>query len=176
MSDLDKLMIKYDDRGMSEAKKVAARVHLQRLASGSLNITSMETVVKWLRSSPNCPRTIRELGDLIAHPENRNKGPIKDKLEHCYFALVYRFVVNPEYGPDPQISLDAGFVENLIISTAKIMNPSIVRSELGMILNDAKSIGIDACKKINFIQRDYYHVHKNYSKKEERVLTILQNQ
>src|SRR4051812_21883068 len=68
---------------MAQPSELRRRV--ERLLSGEFHSDDLTRLFLWLRERPaNCGPAVREIGDFVAHSNERTKGAVTDELKDIF--------------------------------------------------------------------------------------------
>jgi hypothetical protein len=70
------------------------RVRVERLLKGDFRVDDLSTLFLTLRNRSNCPEVVREIGDFVAHQDERTKGITTDSVRDFFTTLRYQLQFN----------------------------------------------------------------------------------
>src|SRR5262245_16930541 len=70
------------------------RVRVERLLRGDFRIDDLSTLFLALRDRSNCPEVVAEIGDFVAHQDERTKGITTNSVRDFFTTLRYQWQFN----------------------------------------------------------------------------------
>jgi len=130
----------------SNPKKMLVRRAIERLLEGSRKVEDLHRVMLWLRTRSFGFHSVKEIGDGIAHSDERDQGLLFDRVRDFYFAWDYFQQHALQEVPHP--TPDKASISRVVEATIRRCDHTNVRKQLGFGLKTASRAARSAIGKL----------------------------
>lgn len=107
----------------------AVRARVERMLKGDYRVEDLTRIFLWMRTRSYGRQTVREVGDFVAHADERTKGIGTDATRDFFAALRHSV---PNLGKSNNLSDFPPSFRDAIVANFRLLDPEIVRRDTGL--------------------------------------------
>ncbi len=141
------------------------RKHVQTLLSGKCDKPALSELFLFVRSRCDGRQTVQDIGDFIAHPQQRNKGITTDTVRDFFTILIFKF-------RDDNKIIPANF-EEVLRALVRQIDRGILKRDTGLNKPEVEKMIPELLDLFSKNDDGTFRQIKGVSEKERRVLECL---